>query len=96
MSEKVLTTFLTKASDMVISHCRCPSENALIMFPAQMDCPWCGCGWLFTCRTCRKAFTFATAVEVEASLEELARQDLSSGFYRGKKVPDDALEDWIG
>jgi hypothetical protein len=46
--------------------------------PVQMDCPWCGCGWLFTCLNCRKQFTFARGVEVEESLDELAQLDLEA------------------
>jgi hypothetical protein len=42
-----------------------------------MDCPWCGCGWLFSCISCRKAFTFAEGVEIEATWEEIAREDIS-------------------
>lgn len=42
-----------------------------------MDCPWCGCGWLFTCLDCRKAFTFSRCVEVSTPYEELARRDIA-------------------
>ena len=44
--------YLKKASNELISHCGC--EESRISYPAQMDCPWCGCGWLFSCITCRK------------------------------------------
>jgi hypothetical protein len=58
-----------------------------------MDCPWCGCGWLFTCIACRKAFTFAKAVIVPQSLEELGRADLRG---RWEKDPDpESLSEWI-
>ena len=57
-----------------------------------MDCPWCGCGWLFSCITCRKAFTFAIAVEVEQSWDELARQDILGQF--GEEKPD-LVNDWV-
>ena len=89
-----MATFLAKANDLVISHCRCTTDQALITSPAQMDCPWCGCGWLFNCLTCRKAFTFARAIEVESSLADLARRDLST-WYEGKAVPDAAVADWV-
>ena len=68
------TLYLAKANDELISECQC--ESALATYPPQMDCPWCGCGWLFTCIECRKAFTFAKAVTVEDPLEELARRDI--------------------
>ena len=65
--------YLQKASNELISHCKC--ETAYISSPGQMDCPWCGCGWLFTCSTCRKAFTFAEAVDVDFTLEDIVRRD---------------------
>lgn len=89
-----MATFLAKANDLVVSHCRCATDQALIMSPAQMDCPWCGCGWLFNCVTCRKAFTFARAIEVESSYADLARRDLSS-WYEGKAVPEAAVAEWV-
>jgi hypothetical protein len=66
--------YLAKDNADVVCHCACP--HALIAYPGQMDCPWCGCGWLFTCIDCRKAFTFARGVEVDLSWEEVARHDL--------------------
>lgn len=66
--------YLKKASDDVVSHCHC--GDGRVTFPSQMDCPWCGCGWLFCCITCRKAFTFAEGVEIDATWEETAREDL--------------------
>jgi hypothetical protein len=56
-----------------------------------MGCPWCGCGWLFSCMDCRKAYTFARGVEVDLSLEELAARDLTNCLRRepsGKQVSD--------
>lgn len=41
------------------------------MSPGQLDCPWCGCGWLITCINCKKAFTFAEVRECDQSLSEL-------------------------
>lgn len=52
---------LVKANDDLISHCSCDTAYAT---NGQLDCPWCGCGWLFTCSTCRRAFTFARVVEL--------------------------------
>lgn len=85
------TLYLVKASDDFVSFCRC--KNALASSPPQMDCPWCGCGWLFTCMECRKAFTFAKAVLVPLSLEELGKADLCG---RWKKEPDvEGLAEWL-
>jgi hypothetical protein len=64
------TPYLVKANDDLVSWCKC--KNAPIASSAQAGCPWCGCGWLFTCLHCRKAFTFARAVLMKESLEELA------------------------
>ena len=83
--------YLAKASNALVSHCRC--ENALITYPGQLDCPWCGCGWLFSCQLCRKAFTFAKGIETEESWEDLARQDLRARFGR---EPDDLdIQRWV-
>lgn len=84
--------FLQKANDELISHCRC--DVAWIGAPAQMDCPWCGCGWLFVCPRCRKAFTFARAVTTELTWEQLAHLDLD-GKYGVQPTPED-IEQWIG
>jgi hypothetical protein len=66
--------YLKKANDELVSHCRC--AEALITFPPQMDCPWCGCGWLFTCIECRRAFAFAEGIVVDELWEETAARDL--------------------
>jgi hypothetical protein len=66
--------YLAKESNEVVSHCRC--AEALVAFPAQLACPWCGCGWLFTCVVCRKAFTFARGIQTDEPWESLARRDL--------------------
>ena len=76
--------YLVKANDDLVSHCQC--EQGIIAEPGQVGCPWCGCGWLFSCIKCRKAFTFATAVEIDKTWEELAREDLYSYF---KQEPDE-------
>jgi hypothetical protein len=47
--------YLRKANDDFVSHCKCPKADSLISSPGQMDCPWCGCGWLFICSRCNKA-----------------------------------------
>lgn len=83
--------YLVKDNDDLCCHCQC--ERAYITFPPQMDCPWCGCGWLFTCTSCRKAFTFARAVEVDESWEELARRDIESGW--GTTPSEQDIAQWI-
>jgi hypothetical protein len=81
-----------KDNDDLCCHCDC--KVAYIAFPSQMDCPWCGCGWLFTCTRCRKAFTFARAVEVDETWEELAHRDLDGKW--GKNPNDEDIVEWIG
>jgi hypothetical protein len=66
---------LVKASNNLVSHCKCSEAYAT---SGQADCPWCGCGWLFTCIDCRKAFTFAKVVETDQSPEDLVRRDFLS------------------
>ena len=65
--------YLKRATSGLVSNCKC--NDGRITYPPQQDCPWCGCGWLFTCISCRKAFTFAEAVELETRWEELAIAD---------------------
>ena len=84
------TVYLVKDSDDLISWCKCPI--ALASAPGQLDCPWCGCGWLFSCVTCRKAFTFARGVVVDRTLESIGADDLHG---MGGKWGDDALHDWV-
>jgi hypothetical protein len=66
--------YLCKDNDDLISHCTC--REALVAPPGQADCPWCGCGWLFSCLSCRKAFTFARAVPGQKDLEMIVREHL--------------------
>lgn len=84
-------TYLKKASDDLISFCSC--GDGRVTFPAQMDCPWCGCGWLFTCITCRKAFTFAEGVEIETTWQDLARDDIRNKWKEEPSEED--VESWI-
>jgi hypothetical protein len=58
-----------------------------------MDCPWCGCGWLFTCITCRKAFTFAVGIEIDATWEQLAREDIRNCW--GHRPSKKDITEWI-
>ncbi len=88
---KTKTLYLVKANDSFISHCKC--ITAPIGAPAQMDCPWCGCGWLFVCPQCRKAFTFARAGELDLSWEDLAHRDLDGKWSRQPTAED--IRVWI-
>jgi hypothetical protein len=58
-----------------------------------MDCPWCGCGWLFSCIECRKAFTFARGVSVNESWEELAQRDMTN--YGRESVSPEDIHNWV-
>jgi hypothetical protein len=83
--------YLRKACDDVISHCSC--GDGRITFPGQLDCPWCGCGWLFSCITCRKAFTFAEGFELETTWEQLAREDRTN--YWHQEPSEERVRDWV-
>jgi len=65
-------TYLVKDNDSLCSHCSC--EHAPMSSPPQMDCPWCGCGWLFICSTCNKGFTFARGASLDTDWATLARK----------------------
>src|SRR5437868_4230473 len=86
--------YLRKANDDFVSHCKCNKVDALISSPGQMDCPWYGCGWLFVCNQCRRAFTFAEAVEVEESWEVTADRSIRGRFQRPPEPGE--VEEWIG
>ena len=75
--------YLVKDSNSLISHCYC--KTARVGSPCQISCPWCGCGWLFSCIECGMAFTFARAKEIDATWEEMAWRDLSR---HSKEEPD--------
>lgn len=85
--------YLQKANDKLVCHCEC--DNAFITFPPQMDCPWCGCGWLFCCAKCRKAFTFAKAVHVNESWEETALRDLKNRAPEFGEPTEDEIAQWV-
>jgi len=85
-----VTKFFFKANDHVLSHCRC--EDAPAMSEGQLDCPWCGCGWLIACSQCRKSFTFAEVRETDIPLLELGRREAEA---RGLiDVTDEQVADW--
>ena len=86
--------YLRKANDDLVSHCRCGKADALISSPGQMDCPWCGCGWLFICSRCRKAFTFAEVVEINESWGQTADRTIRA-LYRREPEEGEA-EEWVG
>lgn len=85
--------YLQKASNDLVSHCQCENSQAQITAPSQMDCPWCGCGWLFICSRCRKAFTFAEGVEVGESWSDTAERSIRGLFLR-EPEPDEVVE-WV-
>lgn len=66
------TLWLVKDSNDVVSHCACP--RAISGDLPQLDCPWCGCGWLFACAECGKSFMFARVERVPESRTALARR----------------------
>ena len=80
---------LTKANDNLISFCNC-SEPA-IATSGQADCPWCGCGWLFSCVKCRKAFTFAKVTESTRSYEEIAQEDFLNQFQENLPLDNESV-----
>jgi len=65
--------FLFKANDDVLSFCACEGQPA--MSSGQLDCPWCGCGWMISCSKCTKSFTFAEVRETDIPLIELDRRE---------------------
>ena len=83
--------FIFKANDDVISHCDCKDVPA--MSSGQMDCPWCGCGWLICCSKCNKAFTFGEVREVESSLIDIGKAEVEA---RGiaDVVDEDEIAEW--
>jgi hypothetical protein len=84
--------FFFKANDHVLSHCTCDPADAPATSTHQLDCPWCGCGWLISCGTCGKAFTFAEVRETDVPLVEFGRREVAA---RGlKDIPEAEIEDW--
>lgn len=82
-----MVKYLVKANNDVLSHCQC--EDAPAAGPVQLDCPWCGCGWLFSCIKCRKSFTFARVVEVDRTYADIVHEDLAK---RSSAVDEEDVE----
>jgi len=72
--------YIAKANDDVLSHCAC--TGALASPPGQLDCPWCGCGWMICCTECGKAFVYAKIVEVDATYKDLISADYRRRGYK--------------
>jgi hypothetical protein len=83
--------YLERANTKLICHCKC--AHSLVSTPSQMDCPWCGCGWLFTCIHCRKAYAFARGVVIDIPLADLAEQDLL-GKYKARPTREQ-IDQWV-
>ena len=82
--------FLFKANNDVLSFCECENEPA--MSEGQLDCPWCGCGWMIACSKCSKSFVFAEVRETDIPLMELGWRDAAA---RGSKSVTQAdIADW--
>jgi len=82
--------FFFKANDDVLSHCTCTGAPA--MSEQQLDCPWCGCGWMIPCSQCGKSFIFAEVRETDIPLLELGRREVEA---RGlEDITDEQVADW--
>ena len=84
------TKYIFKANDDVLSFCKCDSQPA--MSPGQLDCPWCGCGWLIACSKCTKSYTFAEVKETDLSLEELAHIHYKA--YGNMETTESDISNW--
>jgi hypothetical protein len=85
-----MTKFLFKANDDVLSYCSCAGQPA--MSTGQLDCPWCGCGWMISCSSCKKSFVFAEIAETDVSMQELGRREaLARGLT---DIDDNDVRDW--
>jgi predicted ABC-type ATPase len=69
---------LIKAYKKGICHCKC--KLAFASIESQLSCPWCGCGWLFTCTRCGLAFTYAKVVDLPDDYRAVAGQLLVRRF----------------
>jgi hypothetical protein len=83
--------YLKKANNDLVGNCKC--NDGRITYPPQQNCPWCGCGWLFTCISCRQAFTFGVGVELETTWEELAVADWKG--WGMERVSKKTISGWV-
>ncbi len=88
-----MTKFLFKANDDVISHCTCPAGEARAMSTAQLDCPWCGCGWLIPCVKCGKSFTYGVIKETDMDIMDIARTEVKARNLTDHITEED-IKDW--
>jgi hypothetical protein len=82
--------FLFKANNDILSFCTCEGEPA--MSDGQLDCPWCGCGWMIGCSKCSKSFIFAEVRETDIPLLELGRREAATRGF--KTVTDEDIAEW--
>ena len=82
-----MVKYLAKANNDVLSFCTC--EKPLAAGPSQLDCPWCGCGWLICCMDCGKAFVFAEVVDVDRTYEDIVGADFRR---RGYNLEEDEIK----
>jgi hypothetical protein len=75
-----MAKWIAKANDDVLSHCRC--EAPLAGTPGQLDCPWCGCGWLISCAVCRRAFAYGRVVEIEQTTQQFIADDYARRGFK--------------
>lgn len=80
--------YVAKANDDVLSHCTC--ESPLAAVPGQLDCPWCGCGWLICCAECGRAFVYGRIVETNDTYESLVAADYKRRGF--KTITDDDIK----
>ena len=89
--------WLARDSDDLVNWCRCDrsggAAGGLVGHLPQMDCPRCGCGWLFSCVQCRKCFAFARAELIAGTIEDLARADFQAFLKRSPT--DEELTEWV-
>ena len=76
-----MVKYLFKANDEVISHCQCVGQPAAST--GQLDCPWCGCGWMISCTKCGKAFVYGEIRHTEVPIIDIVRRDVKQ---RGLKT----------
>ena len=81
-----MTMFLERANADVACFCDCDRSRLAPGVP--LDCPWCGCGWMFACLACHRGVTFARGVEVPESYEELADRYVRMGLGRAPTAPE--------